>query len=101
VLKLSSLLTDDDFDTAVFLAPLRIVRAIGLRVGRDGVLGAEAPCAELHVFQALLFDEPILDRVGAPIRKFLVVWLQTFSIGMPFDTHRALGLVSDDVGGLL
>ena len=85
---------DHYLDPAVLLAPLRIVRAIRIRIRRDR---PRFPVSfdSCRFRQKLVAHQPSLHRVGAPLAETLIVFGRADGIGMTFDRRWMIAEFGD------
>src|ERR1700676_4640257 len=95
--RASRLLVNDDLDTAVLLATLRIVGAVGFSVGSDRIARPKTLRCEINFAQAVLVDEPALDRLRAALRAPLIVRGRTLAVVLAEDAHLTLGAAADEL----
>ena len=93
-----SLFPDEHGDAPIELAPLGIIRAVGLAVWRHGIARAETGCCEACRSQLLMAHEPCLDGGGASLRQAMIVGVFSKRIRVAADSDGPVRLGSDDVG---
>lgn len=89
---------NDQRHAAVLLPALGIVAAVGLLIGRDRLARAEACGLKFRRSETSAACKPASDRCRATLRELLVVGIAAFAVAMAFDPHRAVALLSDELG---
>src|SRR4051812_43338982 len=93
-------LRNDDFDPAIALPAVRIVRAVRPGIGGNRVVRAHADSAEARGFNACLLHKPGAHCVGTLLGEPQVVGGRPLGVGVPLDPYFSMTAANDQSRGL-